>query len=65
MDELLSALAESGAYSHDRDCLGMLVCAAAPYQAFRDSTTCLSRGTSSPKGTKLAQEAHGVDTIHN
>ena len=41
--ELPSALAEGGACSPNRTCHGTLACAAAPYQAFHDSTTSIRR----------------------
>ena len=44
---LPSILAESCAFSPSSTCNNTLACAAAPYQPFRDSTTCLSRATRS------------------
>ena len=45
--ELFSTLHESGACSPYRACHGTLTRAAAPYQSFRDSATCLSLATTS------------------
>ena len=45
--ELLSILAESGAYSPNSTCSNTLTRSSAPYETFRESITCLSRATRS------------------
>ena len=48
----------------DRACHGTLARAAAPYQDFRDSVTCLSRTTTSQRTSNWSsEEAHHVNTI--
>ena len=65
--ELPSVLAESLAHLLDCACHGTLARAAAPYQAFRDNSICLSRAALPPKGAPnwSSEETHLVNTIFN
>ena len=62
--KLISTLAGSWAYSADRAYHGTLARVSTPYQASRDSATCLSCATSSRRAPDwCSEEAHQVDTI--
>ena len=64
--ELSAALAEHGTYSTGGACHCMLARVAAPYQAFRDSATCLSHATHSRRAPNWSsKEAPRVDTTLN
>ena len=55
-----------GLYSPDKACLGRLVRDTEPFQAFRDSATCLSRATSPRLVLNwLSEKAQRVDKILN
>ena len=58
--ELLSIVSKHGAFSQNRTCSIKFALAAAPYNAFRDNITCLSRNHTLPKNTTLLTIGRGA-----